>query len=266
MRDGKRLLLRQKLLPISNPIIRIFHLDQDKVVKVITSGAFAAALKQLVPIYEKENSCKVDLSFGSSIGAAHDSIPTRLRNGERFDLFILASSALEGLISQGLIKKGSRVDLVSSCIGAAVRIEDKAPDISSVVALKNALLSAKSVAYSASASGTYISTELFQELGIAEEMKLKAKRIFSERVGTVLVRGEADLGFQQISELLPISGIKIIGELPPEVQRSFFFSAGTGAATEKENTVNDLVKFLASDAAGNIIRETGLSPVFPKLN
>ena len=239
---------------------------QDKVVKVITSGAFAAAIKQLLPIYEKKNSCTVDLSFGSSIGAAHDSIPTRLSNGERFDLFILASSALEDLIKQGLIKKGSRVDLVSSCIGAAVRIGDKAPDISSVDALRHALLSAKSVAYSASASGTYISTELFEKLGIVEEMKAKAKRIFSERVGTVLVRGEADLGFQQISELLPISGIKIIGELPSTVQRSFFFSAGIGAGTDKEEAVNQLIRFLASEAAGNIIRGTGLNPVFPNLD
>jgi len=233
--------------------------------RVITSGAFAQALKLLTPLYEDKYKEKVDLFFGSSIGAAHDSIPTRLSQGEQFDLFVLASSALDHFVSQGKIHQGSRVELVVSNIGAGVRVGDPDIDISTVEALKNALLTAGRIAYSASASGTYLSEELFQNLGIQDEMAIKAKKIFSERVGTILMRNEADLGFQQISELIPIEGIKIVGELPPEVQRSFFFSAGIGAQTQQLQKVRRLVEFLASQEVAQTVAKTGLKPVLPPM-
>ncbi len=233
--------------------------------RVITSGAFAQALKLLTPLYEAKYNKKVDLFFGSSIGAAHDSIPTRLSQGEQFDLFVLASSALDHFVSEGKILPGSRVDLVVSNIGAGVRVGDPDIDISTVEALKTALLTAGRIAYSASASGTYLSEELFQKLGIEAEMAVKAKKIFSERVGTILMRNEADLGFQQISELIPIEGIKIVGELPAEVQRSFFFSAGIGAQTQQLQEVRRLVEFLASPEVAETVAKTGLKPVLPPM-
>ena len=232
--------------------------------QVITSGAFAAALKDLVPLYESQYQVKANLAFGSSIGAAHDSIPTRLSQGQKFDVFILAGSALDNFILEGQIKDGTRVDLVSSHIAAAVREGDPEPDISTLAAFKHTLLNAGRIAYSASASGTYLSTELFPQLGIADEMAVKAKKIFSERVGTVLMRNEADLGFQQMSELLPIQGIKILGDLPPEAQRSFFFSAGIGHDTQKEAQARHLIEFLASAEVADRIRKTGLRPVLAK--
>lgn len=232
--------------------------------QVITSGAFAAALKDLVPLYESQYQVKVDLAFGSSIGAAHDSIPTRISQGQQFDVFILAGSALDNFILEGHIKKGTRIDLVSSQIAAAVRKGDPEPDISSLESLKHTLLTIGRVAYSASASGTYLSTELFPQLGIADEMAVKAKKILSERVGTILMRNEADLGFQQMSELLPIEGIKILGDLPPEAQRSFFFSAGIGSGTQKEEQARHLVEFLASEEVADRIQKTGLKPVLAK--
>lgn len=232
--------------------------------QVITSGAFAAALKDLVPLYETQHQVKVDLAFGSSIGAAHDSIPTRISEGQKFDVFILAGSALDSFILEGHIKNGTRVDLVSSQIAAAVRIGDPEPDISTLAALKHTLLTVGRVAYSASASGTYLSTELFPQLGIADEMAVKAKKILSERVGTILMRNEADLGFQQMSELLPIEGIKILGDLPPEAQRSFFFSAGIGSDTQKEDQARHLIEFLASTEVADRIQKTGLKPVLAK--
>ena len=235
-----------------------------KPLQVITSGAFAAALKDLVPIYEQKYQVTVDLSFGSSIGAAHDSIPTRLSQGQQFDVFILAGSALDHFIQAGQIKNNSRVDLVASKIAAAVRAGDPEPDISTLAAFKHALLTYGRIAYSASASGTYLSTELFPKLGIAEEMSVKAKKILSERVGTILMRNEADLGFQQMSELLPIQGIKILGDLPPEVQRSFFFSAGIGSSTQKEGQARHLIEFLASTEVADQIRKTGLQPVLAR--
>ena len=232
--------------------------------QVITSGAFAAALKDLVPLYESQYQVKVDLAFGSSIGAAHDSIPTRISQGQQFDVFILAGSALDNFILEGHIKKGTRIDLVSSQIAAAVRKGDPEPDISTLEALKHTLLTIGRVAYSASASGTYLSTELFPKLGIAEEMAVKAKKILSERVGTILMRNEADLGFQQFSELLPIEGITILSDLPPEAQRFFFFSAGIGSGTQKEEQARHLVEFLASEEVADSIQKTGLKPVLAK--
>ncbi len=154
---------------------------------------------------------------------------------------------------------------MESHIGAAVRIEDEAPDISSVEAFRRTLLAAKSVAHAASASGIYLSTVVFPALGIAEEMKRMARTIYSERVGSVVARGEADLGFQQISEILPIEGVTMIGRLPKEFRRPFIFSAGVGAKSDKQTQARELLRFAASQAAGPIIRETGLDPLFPEV-
>lgn len=233
--------------------------------RVITSGAFAAALQDLLPLYEREHQCQIDLAFGSSIGAAHDSIPTRLSQGEQFDVFILARSALDEFAEQGKIKANSKVNLVSSSIGVAVREGDPIPDISTLAALKNTLLTAGRIACSASASGTYLFTELFPQLGIADEMAVKVKKIFSERVGTILLRNEADLGFQQMSELIPISGIQILGELPMEARRDFFFSAGIGSQSNKESMARQLIEFLASKEVAKRIEQAGLKPTFEKM-
>jgi molybdate transport system substrate-binding protein len=233
--------------------------------KAITSGAFAAALEKLLPLYREAGGGEVDLAFGSSLGAAHDSIPTRLAQGERFDVYFLARKALDGFIAEGFIRADSGIDLVESHIGAMVRREDPAPDISTVEAFREALLQARAVAHAASASGIYLSTEVFPALGIAEEMKKTARTVYSERVGRVIARGEADLGFQQISEILPIAGVKVIGRLPKEFRRPFRFGAGIGANSEHIEEARDLLRFLASQAAAPAIRETGLDPLFPEI-
>ena len=234
-------------------------------IKVITSGAFAEALKDLVPEYEKQSSNKVIISYGSSMGSAPDSIPSRLSRDEKFDVLILAAPALERFIQSGAVQSGSRVDLVASVIGAAVRAGSPRPDISTVPALKQALLNAKSVAYSASASGTYLSTELFPKLGIAEQMSKTAKKIYSERVGTVIARGDAELGFQQVSELTPIPGIDFIGEIPPEVQQTVLFSAGITSNVNSQVASRDLIAYLASPKAALTIQKAGLKPLLPAL-
>ncbi|WP_251373413.1 substrate-binding domain-containing protein [Polynucleobacter sp. MWH-UH2A] len=234
-------------------------------IQVITSGAFAEALKALVPEYEKQSPNKVIISYGSSMGAAPDSIPSRLARNEQFDVLILAGPALEGFIKSGAVQPGSRVDLVASVIGAAVKAGAPKPDISTVPALKQALLNAKSVAYSASASGTYLSTELFPKLGIAEQMNKTAKKIYSERIGTVVARGDAELGFQQVSELIPIPGIDFIGEIPPEVQQTVLFSAGITNNVANLNASRELIAFLASPKAAPTIQKAGLKPMLPAL-
>lgn len=234
-------------------------------IHVITSGAFADALKVLAPEYEKQSPNKVIISYGSSMGAAPDSIPTRLGRGEKFDVLILAGPALEGFIKSGDIQPGTRVDLVASVMGAVVKAGAPKPDISTMAGLKQALLNAKSVAYSASASGVYLSTELFPKMGISEQMDKTARKIFSERVASVVARGEAELGFQQVSELLSIPGVDFIGELPPEAQKTVLFSAGITKNVNNLNASRDLIAFLASPQAAPTIQKSGLKPVLPAL-
>jgi len=232
-------------------------------IQVITSGAFAEALKDLAPQYEKQSSNKVIISYGSSMGAALDSIPSRLAKGEKFDVLILAAPALDGFIKSGVVQSGTRVDLVASVMGAVVKAGAPKPDISTMSGLKSALLNAKSVAYSASASGVYLSTELFPKMGISEQMNKTARKIYSERVASVVARGDADLGFQQVSELLPIPGVDFIGELPPEAQRTVLFSAGITNDVTNTDASKDLISFLASSKAAPTIQKAGLKPVLP---
>lgn len=234
-------------------------------IQVITSGAFAEALKTLVPEYEKQSPNKVIISYGSSMGAAPDSIPSRLARDEKFDVLILASPALDGFIKSGAVQPGTRVDLVASVMGAVVKAGAPRPDISTMAGLKSALLNAKSVAYSASASGVYLSTELFPKMGISEQMDKTARKIYSERVASVVARGEADLGFQQVSELLPIPGVEFIGELPPEAQKTVLFSAGITSNVANLNASRDLIAFLASPKAAPTIQKAGLKPILPAL-
>lgn len=229
-------------------------------IRVVTSGGFSAAYDQLVPLYEQATGHKVITARGASIGNAPDSIPSRLARGEQFDIVILADSGLDQLILQGKVQAGSRVDLARSMIGMSVRKGTPKPDISSVEALKQTLLNAKTIAYSASASGTYLSNELFPRLGIAEEMKGKATKIFSERVGAVVLRGDAEIGFQQVSELLPFKELEFVGPLPDEVQQRVFFSAGVAVGAQDPDAARHLIRFLAAPAAASIVRSTGMEP------
>lgn len=233
------------------------HADE---IRVVTSGGFSAAYDQLVPLYEQATGHKVITSRGASMGNASDSIPSRLARGEQFDVIILADAALDQLAAQGKVETGSRVDLARSMIGMSVRKGTPKPDISTVGALTQTLLDARSIAYSASASGTYLANELFPRLGVAEQIKGKATRILSERVGAVVLRGDAEIGFQQVSELLPFKELNFVGPLPDEVQQRVFFSAGVAVGAQSPDTARHLISFLAAPAAAPIVRSTGMEP------
>ena len=230
-------------------------------IRVMTSGGFTAAYNDLTPGFERATGNKVLTAYGASQGGAPDSIPSRLARGEPVDVVILAAPALDELIRNGKVVEGSRVDLVRSTIGMAVRAGAPKPDIGSVEALKRTLVDARSIAYSASASGVYLSTELFPRLGLAEQLKDKAKRIESERVGAVVARGDAEIGFQQVSELLPIAGIDYVGPLPPEVQKVTVFAAGIAVGAREPDAARALVKYLSSPAVAPAIAKTGLEPI-----
>jgi molybdate transport system substrate-binding protein len=143
-----------------------------------------------------------------------------------------------------------------------VRAGAPRPDIHSAEALERTLLAARSIAYSASASGRYVSTELFSRLGIAGQVMGKSKQILSERVGAVVARGEAEIGFQQISELLPVPGIDYVGPLPPELQKITSYSAGITLDAREPEAARALIRFLVHAAAPAIAR-SGMEPVTP---
>ena len=228
-------------------------------VRVMSSGAFTAALLDLTAEFERTTRHKI-VVVTTTMGTGATSIASRLERGEPADVVIVASDSLDQFIRSGLVTAGSRVDLARSAIGMAVRAGAPVPDVSSVDAFKRALLEAKSIAYSASVSGVYLSTELFQQLGIADRVMPKARRIDGERVGAVVARGDAEVGFQQISELLPVPGITLTGPLPAGVQRVTIFSAGIAARPPSPAAAKALVAFLTSPAAAPAIRKSGMEP------
>ena len=230
-------------------------------IRVITSGGFAAAYDILAPEFEQATGIKVITAYGASSGGAPDSIPSRLSRGEATDIIILSRSSLDRLTDSGEVVAESRVDLVRSSIGLAVRAGAPAPDISSTESFIETVLAAESIGYSASASGTYLSTELFPRLGIWDEIEPKSKRILSERVATVVARGEVQLGFQQISEILPIEGIDFVGPIPSAVQRVTTFSAGITTGADNSADAYALINYLSSVEVADTITDTGLEPV-----
>jgi molybdate transport system substrate-binding protein len=251
------------LLGIAAASARAPQTKQDSI-KVVTSGAFTAAYLELVPEYERASHDKLVTEFGPSMGTTHNAIPVRLERGEAIDVVIMAAPALDDLTKQGKIRADSRVDLVQSKMGMAVKAGAPKPDISTLDALKRTLLAAKSIAYSDSASGVYLSTELFPKLGIADQIKSKCRKIEADPVGGVVASGEVEIGFQQISELRPVKGIDIVGELPPGAQRVIVFAAAIPTTSKHPEAAKALIQWLASPAAYAAIKKSGLEPVKSK--
>ncbi|MGB7947585.1 MAG: substrate-binding domain-containing protein [Candidatus Binatia bacterium] len=232
-------------------------------IRVMTSGAFTAAYLELIPQLELLIKKKL-VTAATSIGTGENSIPNRLRRGEPVDVVIVADAVLVGFIKDGLIMGDSHTPLARSAIGMAVRAGAPKPDLGTVAALKRTLLEAKSIAHSASVSGDYLTTELVQRLGIADQVLSKTRLIgHGERVGAVIARGEAEIGFQQISELLPVAGIDHVTPLPAEVQKIAVFSAGVAASTTNPEAARAIVRFLGSPEAARAITDSGLEPIAP---
>jgi molybdate transport system substrate-binding protein len=227
----------------------------------MTSGAFTAAHLALIPQVERLTGKKI-VTVTTSIGTGDISIPNRLKRGEIADLVIVAESMLRQFIADGYVVADSLTLVARSTIGMAVREGAPKPDISSAEALKRTLLQAKSIGYSASVSGQYLTTEIYQRLGIADQVLGKSRLVGGgERVGAVVARGELEIGFQQISELLPVPGIAHITPLPPELQKVSNFAAGVAAMSPDPATARRVIDFLASPDAASAIKSTGLEPI-----
>jgi molybdate transport system substrate-binding protein len=226
--------------------------------RVMTSGAFTAAHLALMPRLEALTKKKV-VTASTSIGSGETSLPNRLKRGEVVDIVIVAQYVLRQFMADGLVLAEGEKVIARSSIALAVRAGAPRPDIGTVEALKKTLLQAKSIGYSASESGKYYSGELVQRLGIADQVLGKSRLVDKgERVGTVLARGEVEIGLQQLSELLPLPGIAHITLLPAEVQKVSTFAAGVAATCADKAAARAVIEFLASPGAAQAITASGL--------
>jgi molybdate transport system substrate-binding protein len=223
--------------------------------KVLCTNGVKTLLLELMPQFERTGATAPTITWGSAA-----SLVKELAGGARCDLAILTAEAIDDLIKQGTIVAGSRVDLARSGIGIAVRKGASKPDIGTPDALRAALLAAKSVAHSKTGmSGIYFPSVL-ERLGIVEQMR--SKIVLPEPgtpVGEVIARGDAELGVQQISELLPVAGIEIVGPLPAVLQKITTFSGGILTKALEPDAAKALVKFVVAQA-GPLLKPKGLEP------
>jgi len=233
-------------------------------IKVMISGGFSAAYDKLVPEFERASGHKIVTVRGPSMGETPQAIPNRLSRGEGADVVIMVGYALGNLVKDGKVVADSRADLAWSRIAMAVKAGAPKPDIATVENFKTALLAAKSIAYSDSASGVYLSTELFKRIGVYDQIKDRARKIPAEPVAKVVARGEAEIGFQPVSELRPYPGIDIVGPIPAELQVVNVFAAGLAAGAKQPDAGKALIAYLVSPAARPIILESGMEFVEKK--
>lgn len=227
-------------------------------IKLLASAGLKAAYLELLPQFERESGHKVAAEWSSS-----PVIRKRIEAGEEADVVIVANvlgrSLAEELTKQGKIA-GAPVVFAKSGVGVAVRAGAPEPDISSADGLKTSLLQAKTITYSAGASGVYIASML-QKLGIYDQVKAKAVAVKpSEPVGEVVARGDAEIGFHQVSELLPVKGIRYLGPLPADIQNITVYSGGIYSGTKAEAAAKALVAFLSTPSAMQSLGKHGLEP------
>jgi molybdate transport system substrate-binding protein len=234
-------------------------------VHVMISAGFFGVYSELGPAFERASGHHLVTTRGPSIGDSPEAIPARLARGEAADVVILDGGAADKLGERGLVRPDSKTEFARSLIGMVVRSGDAKPDIGSVAALRNTLLAAKSIAYSDSGSGTYLSKILFAKLGVAEEIAGKSRKVrgppSGEPVAAVVARGEAEIGFQQVSELIHVPGITYVGALPAEVQPVFTFAGALTSTVQQPEAAGALLRFLASPEAAPVISKAGMMPV-----
>ncbi|HKU70669.1 MAG TPA: substrate-binding domain-containing protein [Burkholderiales bacterium] len=229
--------------------------------RVMTSGAFTAAYLALIPQIERVSKRKV-VTVTTSIGSGDISIENRLKRGEAADLVVVAEPFFRQFQAAGLVDDEGHRIVARSIVAMAVRAGAPKPDISTPDALKKTLLAAKSIGYSVSESGKYFSTVLVQRLGIADQVLPKSRQIGGGvRVGAVVAKGELEIGFQQLSELLPIEGIAHITPLPGELQKVTSVVTCVASHSPNKSIARSVIDFLASPAVGQTIKDTGLEPV-----
>ncbi len=224
-------------------------------VTVLSTLATEQAYRALLPEFKRATGHKITTSFTGTVD-----VKKRIAAGEAFDLLIMASEDIDAFLASGTLKPGSRADLASSGIGVAVRAGAPKPDIATVDAFKAALVAAHTVGYSTGPSGNYV-LGLFDRLSIADKIKLKLRLAPTGAfVGSLIVSGEAEIGFQQVSELSHFPGVDLVGLLPAELQKTTIFSSGVAAKAKQPDAARALAAYLTAPAAAPVFRRHGLQP------
>src|SRR5438309_637282 len=234
-------------------------------IHVMISAGFYRVYAELGPAFERASGHRLVTTRGPSMGDSPEAIPTRLARGETADVVILDGGAADELGMRGLVRSGSKVELARSLLGMVVRAGAAKPDIGSVETFRSTLLAAKSIAYSDSGSGTYLSTTMFPKLGIADQVAGKSRKVrgppSGEPVAAVVARGEVEIGFQQVSELIHVPGVTFVGAIPAELQPGFSFAGALTSAARQPQAASALIRFLASPEAAPAILKAGLTPL-----
>lgn len=227
-------------------------------IKVLTGGAFKQVVDALVPGFEQQTGHKVVVD-NDTAGA----LKKRIEGGEAFDVAVITPAVIDTLTHEGKIVAGSRIDLARVGVGVVVKAGAPKPDIATVDALKATLLKAKTVAYidpaSGGSSGAYIE-KLFEQLGIADQMRPKARLKKGGHVADLVVSGEAEIGLHQISEILPVKGAALVGPLPKEIQNYTTYSAGLSATAKSKEAAEAFIKALSGPAAAAVLKDKGMEP------
>ncbi len=221
-------------------------------IKVMQTAAFKAAYEELVPQFERASGHHVTTLWTPSV-----EMMGKLKGGETVDVVIMSAAAIDELNKHGTL--GARVDLATCGIGVAVRAGAPKPDISSGDALKRAVLAAKSIVYSTGPSGIYLK-DLFERWGISDAIKSKVIIVKGEPAGAVAARGEAEIAFQQVCELLPVAGIDLVGPLSADIQKITTFSSAVHVNASQPAAAAELIRFLTAPAAAPVIRKAGMTP------
>lgn len=224
-------------------------------IRVLSTLAVMGAMRELAARYEAETGIAIQADFAPTVA-----LLDRLRAGESAEIAILTAQGIDDLIGEGVMRPGTRTDVALSVVGVAVKAGAPKPDIASVAAFKATLLAARSVAYSKIGASGIFFAQLIERLGIAAEVNAKAVIVPSGFTAERVVSGETELAVQQISELMVVPGIEVVGPLPPEIQTVATFSAGLLASSTQAEKAADLLRFLASPEIAPILRRTGLEP------
>jgi molybdate transport system substrate-binding protein len=263
MKPGSLARWLSAILAVASLLIAVAASAAD--VRVMISAGFFEAYSELANDFERSTGHHLVTIRGPSLGDSPEAIPNRLKRGEPCDVVLMIGGSIDDLARQELVRAGTKVDLARSEIGMVVRAGAAKPDISSVDAFRRTLLEVKSLAYSDSGSGIYLSTTLFPQLGIADQVAGKSRKVkgppSGEPVAAVVARGEAEIGFQQIAELIHVPGITFVGAIPAQLQPETFYSAALASNAAQPEAAQSLIRFIASPDAAPAISKAGLTPL-----
>jgi len=237
-------------------------------VKVMISAGFFHVYSELGPAFEEATGHHLITTRGPSVGDSPEAIPARLSRGEEADVIIMDGSGVDFLVTHNLVRADSKLVLAESTFGMVVRAGQPKPDISTVDGLRKTLLEAKSIAYSDSGSGTYLSTVGFKKLGIAEQVAAKSHKVrgppSGESVAAFVAHDGAEIGFQQVSELINVPGADFVGTVPAEIQPPAYFVGMLPTNSKQPEAAVALLRFLSSEQAAATITKNGLKPLAPR--